>query len=275
MNNNKSNQDFLLSHQYATGKNLQARINLHKKYSTNPYNWFRWVFEHFSQENSANILEIGCGPGTLWKENTDRIPDSWEVILSDLSFGMVLEARQGLHNQNNKFSFYVCDGQSIPSRNDTFDIVIANHMLYHIPDRPAALSEFQRVLKTSGIFIAATNGSAHMQELFHIGSFLIPDLEDYSREKFSQMSFTLENGAEQLKEFFNQVEIKVFEDSLKITDAGPLVDYILSIINPLHPNINMKNIQEFQTQVKQIIQEQGTINVKKSTGLLFSYSQKQ
>ena len=42
--------------------------------------------------------------------------------------------------------------------NNTFEIVIANSMLYHVPEIDKALSEVRRVLKKDGVFYAATSG---------------------------------------------------------------------------------------------------------------------
>jgi hypothetical protein len=41
-------------------------------------------------------------------------------------------------------------------------------------------------------------------------------------------SFTLENGAAQLSPWFSKVSLRRYEDALAVTEAGPLVDYIIS-----------------------------------------------
>jgi len=40
----------------------------------------------------------------------------------------------------------VHDAQALPFADHSFDAIIANHMLYHVPNRPAAYAEFCRVL---------------------------------------------------------------------------------------------------------------------------------
>jgi ubiquinone/menaquinone biosynthesis C-methylase UbiE len=74
----------------------------------------------------------------------------------------------------------------------TFDIVIANHMLYEVPDRSAVFNEVVRVLRPEGRFCATTNGENHMHEL----DALIAQPE--KTRDISTTRFSLENGAEQL-----------------------------------------------------------------------------
>src|SRR5262245_7806534 len=124
-------QQYLLNEQYRNASNLNARIELHRRFSTNAYGWHRWVFDHFRLPPEARVLELGCGPGELWRENADRIPEGWEVTLADLSPGMLAAARRSLRDLLRSFAFAEVDAQSIPFPDACFDGVIANHMLYH------------------------------------------------------------------------------------------------------------------------------------------------
>jgi hypothetical protein len=69
-----TDQTYLREEQYRTDENLRARIDLHRRFSTNPERWHRWVFDRFAFAPDARILEVGCGPAELWSENRDRIP---------------------------------------------------------------------------------------------------------------------------------------------------------------------------------------------------------
>ncbi len=163
--NHWSNQTYLLTHQYNNAQKLGSRIQLHERFSTNTYDWQRWVFDHFNMPSQGNVLEIGCGPGMLWLKNADRIPELWNITLSDFSAGMLQEAQNNLRNIPHPFTFKVIDAQSIPFEDEHFDMIVANHMLYHVPDRAKALAEIRRILKPGGHFYAATNGKHHMQEM--------------------------------------------------------------------------------------------------------------
>ena len=145
-----TDQQYLLQQQYADSANLDARVRLHSLFSENKQGWNRWVWEQFRFPEQARILELGCGPAYLWRENADRIPSGWEVMLSDFSKGMVDAARARLGDVPHAFQFAQIDAQFLPFPDGWFDGVIANHMLYHVPDRFKAIKEMQRVLKVGG-----------------------------------------------------------------------------------------------------------------------------
>lgn len=205
--------------QYRDSSNLDARIALHERFSTAEQDFHEWVFDHFDFPAHARILEIGCGTGLLWSKNRARISTTWHLTLSDLSLGMIERARAtGL-----RADLLQSDAQSIPFPTGYFDAVIANHMLYHVPDLPRAMAEIHRVLKSNGKFYAATNGNAHMREYFQLVSDLlgIVHMGEYTQ-------FTLENGTEQLAKYFASVQRFDFDDSLVITEVEPLVAYAMS-----------------------------------------------
>ena len=93
-----SDQTYLLTRQYQNASNLEARIALHARFSTNTYGYYSWIFDHLDLLPHSRILELGCGTGRLWLENVHRMPEGWDVTLSDFSPGMVQEAQQNLYD---------------------------------------------------------------------------------------------------------------------------------------------------------------------------------
>jgi len=150
-----------LQQQYATDENLQARISLHAVYSVSGH-WFEWLFDREVPGPGARILDLGCGPATLWRANRERLNASWSLTLADSSAGMIEASRQGF---GGPATYVVADAQELPFPAGSFDVVLANHMLYHVPDRPRAFAEIRRVLVPGGAFHAATNGRGHLAEL--------------------------------------------------------------------------------------------------------------
>jgi ubiquinone/menaquinone biosynthesis C-methylase UbiE len=119
------------------------------------------------------------------------------------------------------FKFEEIDAQSIPYEDETFDAVIANHMLYHVPDRPNAIAEIKRVLKPNGHLFATTIGKNHLKE---IADLLRQISLGNTFESFGS-PFTLENGLEQLKQFFTKVVASRYPDSLHVTEIKPIILY--------------------------------------------------
>ena len=161
----KMNSTHFVSEQYSTPMNLQARIALHERFSLNLHDWMLWVLDQVGLGEDACVFEIGCGTGRLWKTNARRLGPGWDITLSDQSAGMVAQARAALAGVAHPFRFEVCPADRIPREDASVDVVIANHMLYHVPDLAAALAEIRRVLKPGGALYAATNGAGHMREL--------------------------------------------------------------------------------------------------------------
>ncbi len=144
-----SDQHYLKTEQYRDATNLNARIELHKRFSTNSYGWFAWVFDLLEKlPKQARVLELGCGAASMWQTCPGRIPVGWNITLSDLSKGMLESAKKSVRNIERAFQFEVIDAQSIPYDDESFDIVIANHMLYHVPERAKAIKEIRRVLRS-------------------------------------------------------------------------------------------------------------------------------
>lgn len=221
-----SNSDYLRTQQYNTADKLNARVALHARFSTNPYGWQRWVFDQLQLPAQCAILEVGCGPGRLWVENRDRIPPDWHVTLSDFSTGMLAEAQQNLAGLE-QFEFQQADAQELPFANASFDAVIANHMLYHVPDRPRALAEIRRVLCPGGHLHAATTGAAHLQEIRALVERFNPTLSAWGGD--ATHVFSLENGAAQIAPFFGTSTLSRYDDALLVSEAAPLADFILSM----------------------------------------------
>jgi len=177
---------------------------------------------------------------------------------------MLAAAQENLASVQHPFTYREIDAQSIPFDDETFDVVIANHMLYHVPDRPKALSEIRRVLKADGILIAATNGDNHLLEMNRWLQAASPD------PAFTPMGnpFTLENGLAQLKPFFSSVEIARYKDSLHITDIDLMMKYINSVITV--KGFSSTDIPEVKAELETQLATKGEIYIRKDSGLFIA-----
>ncbi len=253
---------YLLDKQYYNAANLNARKGLHARFSTNPYDWFLWVFDRLHVPAEAQLLEIGCGPGDLWQKNSARIPAGWQVTLTDFSMGMV-QAASGAIGKNQQFAFVQANAQALPFLQGRFDAVIANHMLYHVPDMDRALREIRRVLKPGGRLLAATNGEDHLRELRE----LLVRFSPQAVLPSSQISFRAENGAMELKKVFLQVAWESYPDALEVTEAESLAAYVFSMTRNAYledfPDQRSKLVDFLENE----LQRTGSIHITKRTGL--------
>lgn len=257
-----------LKSQYQNTTNISARIKLHEKYSSNKQGWFSWIHDNCKLTENLNVLELGCGDGSLWKENYYRLPYNINIVLSDISDGMIRDTKreiESLHDNNSKdirFTYNSFDCHEIPYKNNMFDLVIANHVLFYCEDINKVLSEVYRVLKPGGTFICSSYGPSHMMEITELVQGFNSSIS-LSADKLYE-KFGLENGESILKNYFSCIEQIMYEDSLFVTDAEPLVEYILSC----HGNQNqyiLNKYKEFYGFVKKRT-EKG-FEITKSAGI--------
>ena len=165
--------------------------------------------------HNIDIL-VNCAGGAI---KNAMIP---EDQFSDLSEGMIDTAKEKLSKYEN-IEYKIIDIQDIPFEDDSFDIVIANSMLYHVPDINMGLKEVRRVLKDDGTFYCATFGEHGIIE------YLSEVLKEYGMEDKTVKNFTLQNGEGILKTVFERVKRLDYMDSLAVTNIDDLIDYIYSL----------------------------------------------
>ncbi len=215
-----------VARQYGDAADLDARIALHRRFGTAEEPLPRWIFCQLDPPPEARILELGCGPGLPWTENLERISDGWTITLTNASAGMVREV-EGRIGPDRRIRFLVADAQEIPFEDETCDAVLANHMLYHVPDVSRALSEVARVLRPGGCLYAATNGAGHMRELGAMRHVLGPSHPPDAATK-EPFAFSLENGEARLSRWFSELSLRRREGFLLVTEARPLLEYLMS-----------------------------------------------
>ena len=256
-----------MKNQYQNASNISARINLHSLYSQNPQGWFPWIYEQMQMRSDMQVLEIGCGDGTLWSSNLKKLPKEEEITLSDISEGMLRDARRAIGMDDSRFTFQVFDCHQIPCADESFDLVVANHVLFYCDDISQVCQEVRRVLKPGGGFLCSTYGRNHMIEV----SRLVQGFDDrivLSADKLYER-FGKENGAEILKDYFSENEWREYEDYLLVPEPEPLISYVLSC----HGNQGQyiaERYKEFRAYVKrktdvgfQITKEAGIFICKK------------
>lgn len=257
-----------LNKQYQNASNVSARIKLHKLYSVNKTGWFPWLFTEMNLKPGMKILEVGCGSGAFWVENIDRIPTGrgTKIVLSDISGGMLQDAKKSINKKGISFQKFDCG--SIPYDDETFDVVIANHVLFYCDKPEEAAAEISRVLKKGGVLYASTYGSKHMKEITELVKGFDDRIDLAARELYH--IFGLDNGEEILGGSFEEIEKSIYDDSLLVDKAEPLLEYIMSC----HGNQNqfiVDRYKEFKAYVEKKVNRGKGFRITKEAGVFKAY----
>lgn len=255
--------DYLISKQYHEPNNLNARIKLHELYSTGEQDWYGFVRRLLKLKPGDRLLAMGEGNSMQWRTQTAHLPGQFTAFLSDISLGMISEAASALHDHP-EFGFICLDAQYVPFGASQFDVITANHMLYHVPDPDLAIAEAARLLKPSGRFVAATNDIGHME---HLQELLIQFEPGFQKRYRYFDAFTLESGVERFKPHFDVVERIDFDQNLWVTNAQDLADYAFSM-PAMQESIAPERIPELVSYFEKLITRDGGIFIAKATGVL-------
>ena len=213
--------------QYGDSANFDARVRIYELYDVSDERMQRWLFPRLRLREGERVLEVGCGAGNLWRDNAERLPARLALTLTDLSPGMLDEARARLAALAPAPDFRPADVQSLPFPDASFDAAIANHMLYHVPDRAKALAELRRVLRPGGRLIAVTYPWTHLLELraaledLGLNGMMLP-LRRGADE------FDLELGAEEVARVLRIYAVERRDSWLAVRDTDTLLAYVRS-----------------------------------------------
>ena len=255
--------------QYASTTNLNARVALHEKYSTAQQGWFEWLAEQIDWDTPSEVLEAGCGSGLLWTQVPKHAGENLRVTLTDISQGMVQTALNVARTTVRHVEGMTSDVHDLPFEDDSFDLVIANHMLYHTPNPAVAIEELARVLRPGGVLVASTNGPRHLQELYEIETKLF----DSSVARSNVETFGSVTGLPLLTQRFGEVEWRHHSDGLRCTEAADVIAYITS--TPPGSNASPEKLTELNAEVLRRMDESGgVLAVSKESGAFFAFEQR-
>ncbi|NLX10785.1 MAG: class I SAM-dependent methyltransferase [Chloroflexi bacterium] len=271
--NPSTDPDALTRNAYANDEHLAVRYRTHELYSRPKVDFPRWVLDNIQWRGDEWVLDVGAGPGSYLAPVQERIPRGRHVA-GDLSFGMVQQAQAKA--DAGEIGLIACDVQQLPFPEGTFDIVLANHMLYHVPDIDRAIAEICRVLRRDGLLLAATNGLQSMKALITLERRACT-LLGYPKTDFAAAlnvrGFGLENGLYMLSRHFRAVARYDVFSAFHFPEVEPVVAYLnssRSLREPLLPDDLAW--EDFMSMVEKLIARHirhfGELEVQKVTGVL-------
>lgn len=254
-----------LQNQYRNPSNLNARAAIYRFGKPGGTSWTTWVFDRFQFPKNASILEIGCGGGGLWKANLHRVDPTWRITLTDLMPGMLEASREAI-GDDPRFNFSLANAMDLPFGDARFDAVVANHMLYHVPDRSKAIGEIARVLKHDGQLYATTNSRRHLEPIKEL---VFQFLGNGENKNADLIQFVLETGETELQRYFEQIEKYSAPGELAITETQAVVDYLLSI-ESAPERLAGKPLEELRRLVDRRIAADGAFIVPTESGMFIA-----
>jgi ubiquinone/menaquinone biosynthesis C-methylase UbiE len=253
-----------LEQQYGDDANLAARQSIYV-YQRPRLDLYNGSLDLAAMRGDESVLDVGCGNGRYLEALQTR-GHRGLVCGADLSVGMVRKARLVSGDD----PLLVSDARALPFATDSFDIVLAMHMLYHVPDRAVAIAELRRVLRPSGVALVLTNSERHFRELDEL---LIASADETVgrsrvRSRASLTLFSVEAAPPELETAFSDVTLHTFASELVIDDVEPLLAYARSMgtfvadgDHELEPVL-----VEFERRVRAIIQEHGAFRIGSASG---------
>jgi demethylmenaquinone methyltransferase/2-methoxy-6-polyprenyl-1,4-benzoquinol methylase len=167
----------------------------------------------YAKDSIDKIVDVACGTGDMmdfWKRRAEANGIAvGEIVGVDPSNGMVNVAREKFP----KFNYHISKATEIPLEDSSADIISITYGIRNVVEREAALVEFNRVLKSSGLvvileFMKNENPSLlgqirdfYMNKILpKIGGFISKNLEAYEYLPNSIETFsTVENMKKELE----------------------------------------------------------------------------
>ena len=209
MTNTALNDSAAVRRQYAEEGNLELRRSIWHP-STDGRDPATEALAAVVAEAPGRVLEVGCGTGAFAARIHGALPAA-ELVATDQSERFVDLTRQ------RHLSAERADVERLPFADASFDVVAAMWMLYHVPDLHRGLTEIARVLRPSGLLVAATNGDGHLAQLRRDAG-CSAAITQFSRE----------NGETALAAHFVEVRRQDFATRAVFVDHACAVAYLAS-----------------------------------------------
>ena len=262
----------LAAQMYATEEPLAVRVHTHKLYTQPQMDFQAWVLNRVPWRGDERVLDIGCGSGSYVEPVCERLRRGGCLLAGDVSWGMLRDlSAKPLPPCAEPLN---ADVMRLPLAEACCDVVLANHMLYHVPQIEVAVREIRRILRPGGHFLAAANAQdamqtfiAEMEEAGHtLGyPFKVPPIP-------VRVRFTLENGWDFLRPCFPDVERDAIESALVFSKAAPAIAYVnttrLIYEPPLPESLDWETMMaQVERQIHDKIADQGEYRVAKTAGV--------
>jgi SAM-dependent methyltransferase len=149
-----------------------------------------WVLNLVDPSRFTAVLDAGAGVGRFTVRLVERARPGTVITAVDLFPSMVQELRGLPSRVDVELRVIQADIARLPFARASFDLVMANHVLYHVPDLPGVLERLAGLLAAGGVFVATTNADTaaipvltlHTAVCRGLGVAETPDVSAFSSE---------------------------------------------------------------------------------------------
>jgi len=258
---------FLTRSAYADDRHIRSRMAIYAYAETagDP----RWRTSVIPWDGTQIVADVGCGNGFDLRQIVPQGRCRHAIGL-DLSAGM-LRSLEDLR-QSGGLSLVRADAQQLPLPDRSVDVAMAMHMLYHVPDIPAAIRELRRITKPGGTVLASTNSSAHLAEIDDLLDAAISSQLGRPARAMPALGFTTQSGTAMLSREFSSVTLRSRGVPLSIPTPQPVITYAASLREPVLAQIGEPLdfdavLDDIAVKVDQVIQAQGSFRATTEMGV--------
>ena len=275
----KRNHDKLSARQaFMSQEAVEIRREIDRTYGNPVRNFPMWMLsKHKPWHGDEVVLDVNPSTGVYYDLLLEHAPNS-QYFATDMTFSMLKHTRQ--HDHAEEMHINLSDMYQLPYPDNTFDIIIADHVLYHLDHLDVALDELHRVLRSDGLLLASTDSQFTMGEFDTLTRRALtllgrpPRSNDIYYGRFVE-SFALENGAVQLARNFQGVARYELPSTLVFNETKPVIDFLYGnrvAIEPTLPeDIDWNDyVSVMNEQVRRLISHFGELVVNQLSGVLLA-----
>ena len=116
----------------------------------------------------VDVVDFGCGYGYLGLALMPLLPEGSTYTGVDISEDLINKGREIFKTVPFDYRFILSSANSVPVKDNTFDIAICNSVLMHIPEPDAVLTEMKRITKNDGMIISCESNWNAVNALMYI-----------------------------------------------------------------------------------------------------------
>lgn len=137
--------------------------------------WKAFTIQQAGVREGMTVLDIAGGTGDLAGAFAKRVGSTGAVWHTDINPSMLGVGRDRMVNAGHSLPTAVCDGEKLPFKDNTFDVITVAFGLRNMTDKDAALASMRRVLKPGGKLLVLEFSKVHpsLQSVYDIYSFKV------------------------------------------------------------------------------------------------------